>query len=147
MAFRQCGGVALALELPLRAGAQRRVHLLLGSAARDSASSLGGAKAVRKASATTASSAAQMYWQAGKPSLGAQMVTYILPAALIADVHLVTAPRAPGDAVQQKIAVAGCAPRLVAHVFRPIVSYDAADHFVGRPVTDGPVQPPVVHLL
>jgi hypothetical protein len=38
---------------------------------------------------------------AGRQALvGTQMVTYILPAAFVADVHFVTAPRAPGDAVQ-----------------------------------------------
>ena len=45
LTFCQRRSVALALELAFRAGAQRRVDLALGSAARDKASSSAGASA------------------------------------------------------------------------------------------------------
>ncbi len=144
LAFGQCGGVALALELPFRAGSQRRIYLLLSSARPRQRIKLGRRQGCQEGIRHSCVYVCGADVLAGRQALvGAQMVTYILPAALVADVHLVTAPRAPGDAVQQKIAVAGSASRLVAHVFGPIVSYDAADHFVGQPVDVGRI--PALH--
>ena len=47
---------------------------------------------------------------------------------------------APGDAVQQKIAIAGSSSCLRAHVFGPIVPYDVADCFESRPVDVGGIR-------
>ena len=70
LAFGQCGGVALALKLPFRAGSQRRIDLLLSSARPRQRIKLGRRQGRQEASATTASTrAARMYWQAAKPSL------------------------------------------------------------------------------
>src|ERR1051325_3818083 len=65
------------------------------------------------------------------------MIAHILSTTLVADIHFVAASPAPGDAMQQKIAVAGSASRLGTHVFGPVVSDDAADHFISRPVDVG----------
>src|SRR6516162_166564 len=65
------------------------------------------------------------------------MVAHILPAALITNVHLMAAPCAPGDAVQQKFSVARGSSGLDAHVFGSVVSYDTPDFFISRPVDIG----------
>src|SRR6201999_1636653 len=92
-----------------------------------------GANAVKNASATAASTreARMCWWQA---LMGAQMIAHILPAAFVADIHFVAASCAPGDAVQQKFALARSPSRLRAHVFGSVVFYDAADVLIGRPV-------------
>ena len=71
LAFGQCGGVALALELPFRAGSQRRIHLLLSSARPRQRIKLGRRQALsgRHPPQLRHTRAARMYWQAGKPSL------------------------------------------------------------------------------
>ena len=45
--------------------------------------------------------------------------------------------------MQQKIAIARRASGFGAHVFGPVVSYDGADFFIGRPVDVGGI--PVLH--
>jgi hypothetical protein len=138
LAFGQCGGIALALKLPFRAGSQRGIHLLLGSACPGQRIKLGRRQGRQEGVRHNRVYACGADVLAGPQALiGAQMVAYILSPALVADIHLMTAPRAPGDAVQQKIAVAGSASRLGAHVFGPVILYDVANHFISRPVNVG----------
>jgi len=73
----------------------------------------------------------------GQSGMGAQMVTDILSAALVSDIHLVAAPSAPHDAVQKKVAIAGDTSCLGAHILGPIVTYDATDFLISRPVDIG----------
>src|ERR1700756_3090898 len=73
-----------------------------------------------------------------------------MAASLVADEHLVSAPPAPGDAVQKKFAVAGRAAGFGAHIFGPVVSYDSANSFIRRPVDVGRKSvfhddPPFIH--
>ena len=63
-----------------------------------------------------------------------QMIADILSAALVANVHFVTASGAPRDAVQQKFAVSRCSSCLRAHVFGSVVSDNTSDLFIGRPI-------------
>src|SRR5580692_5009431 len=79
-----------------------------------------------------------------------QMIADILSAALVANVHLVTASSAPGDAVQQKFAVSRCSSRLRAHVFGSVVSDNTPDLFKGRPIDVSRIsilhdEPPFLH--
>lgn len=62
------------------------------------------------------------------------MIAHILSATFVANVHLVAAPPAPDDAMQQKLAVAGSTSRLDAHVFGSVVSHDVTDILMGWPV-------------
>src|SRR5258705_6535460 len=96
LAFGQRGGIALALELPFRAGSQRRIHLLLSSARPRQRIELSWRQGRQEGIRHNSVYARGADVLAGRQALvRAQMVTYILPAALVADVHLVTAPPAP----------------------------------------------------
>src|SRR3954452_14085080 len=70
-------------------------------------------------------------------ALSVQMIAHVFAAALIAHEHLVSAPAAPDDAVQQHVAVARGSPGLVAHVFGSIVAEDATDLLVCGPIDIG----------
>lgn len=65
------------------------------------------------------------------------MIADILPAAFVANVHLVATSSTPSNAVQQNIAIAGSTSRFDAHVFGSVVSYDITDFFISRPVDVG----------
>src|SRR4051812_33442192 len=67
----------------------------------------------------------------GQAFMRAQVIADILPAAFVTSVHFMAASCAPGDAVQQKIAVTGGSSRLEAHVLSSVVLDNAADFFVG----------------
>src|SRR4051794_17267231 len=83
-----------------------------------------------------------MCWQI-EALMRAQVIADIFPAAFITSVHFVAALCAPGDAVQQKIAVTGRSSRFEAHVFSSIVLDNAADFFIAGPVDVGWI--PVPH--
>src|SRR4051794_14149122 len=70
-------------------------------------------------------------------ALSVQMIAHVFAAALVAHEHLVSAPAAPDDAVQQHVAVARGSPGLVAHVFGSIVAEDATDLLVCGPIDIG----------
>src|SRR5262245_63465187 len=79
----------------------------------------------------------------------AQVIADVLGTSLVADVHLVTAPSAPRDPLQQQFAIARSAPGLVAHVFGSVVADDASDLLVGVPIDIGRIavlddEPPLV---
>nr|WP_294509843.1 hypothetical protein [uncultured Rhodopila sp.] len=138
LAFGQRGGIALALELPLRTGSQRGIHLLLSSVSPRQSIELSRRQGRQEGIRHNRVYASGTDILAGRQTLvGVQMIAYILSAALVADVHLVAASRAPGNAVQQKIAVARSASCLGTHVFGPVVFYYATDHFISRPVDVG----------
>src|SRR5260370_18556115 len=65
--------------------------------------------------------------------LGTQVIAYILAAALVADVHLMATSCAPGDAVEQKLAIARRASGFDAHVFGSVISDDGSDFFINWP--------------
>src|SRR6266404_8576387 len=69
--------------------------------------------------------------------LGTQVIAYILAAALVADVHLMATSCAPGDAVEQKLAIARRASGFDAHVFGSVISDDGSDFFINWPVDIG----------
>src|SRR5258708_28376872 len=71
--------------------------------------------------------------------LGTQVIAYILAAALVADVHLMATSCAPGDAVEQKLAIARRASGFDAHVFGSVISDDGSDFFINWPVAIGGV--------
>ena len=122
LAFGQRGGIPLPLELTFRACAQRRIHLLLGSAGPRQRIKLGRRQGGQERLRHGRIDARSADVLAGRQALmGAEMVADILPATLVADVHLMAASRAPGDAMQQKLAVARRASGLGAHVFGPVV--------------------------
>src|SRR3974390_474077 len=82
--------------------------------------------------------------------LGTQMIAYILAAALVADVHLMTTSCAPGNAVEQELAIARRASGFDAHVFGSGISNDGSDFFIDRPVDIGWISifnddPPLLH--
>src|SRR3954452_2062434 len=79
----------------------------------------------------------------GQAFVRAQVIADIFPAAFVTSVHFVAASCAPGNAVQQKIAVTGRSSRLEAHVFSSVVLDNAADFLVDGPVDVGWV--PVPH--
>lgn len=58
----------------------------------------------------------------------------LLAATFVTSVHFVTATPTPGDAMQQKFAVAGSTSRMDAHVFGSVVSHDGPDLLIGWPV-------------
>jgi hypothetical protein len=131
LAFCQRRSIPLPLELTFRAGAQRRVDLLLGPAGSRQRVKLGGRQRRQERIGHGHIHARSADVLARRQALvGAQMIAHILPAAFVANVHLVATSSAPSDAVQQKIAMAGSASRFDAHVFGSVVSYDVADFLI-----------------
>ena len=83
MAFGQRGGIALALELPFRAGSQRRIDLLLSSARLRQRIKLGRRQGGQEGICHNSVDARGADVLAGRQALvGAQMITYILPTPL-----------------------------------------------------------------
>jgi len=136
--FRQGRSVAGAFDLPFCVCKQRRVDLALGPPGARQGIQFGrrqrgqerighGGIHARRPDVLTD----------GQARVGAQVIADILATPLVADIHLVTTARAPGDAVQQEFAIAGSAARLGAHVFGPVVAHDAADLLIAWPIDVG----------
>ena len=66
-----------------------------------------------------------------------QVIAYVLAAAFVAHDHFVTAFAAPGDAMQQRCAVARDAAALNAQVLGPIVAQHGLDLLEGAPANVG----------
>jgi hypothetical protein len=108
LAFGRRRGRPKTFKLPFCARSQRTINLLLGSATPRQRIMLGRRQGCQKGIRHNRVYARCTDILTGRQALiGAKMVANILPAALVADVHLITAACAPGDSVQQKIAVAG----------------------------------------
>ena len=144
LAFGQRRSISLPLDLSFGTGAECRIHLLLSSACLRQSIEFrrdhGGQKRLRDSRVHARSGNVPAHLQT---LMGAEMIAHILPASFVADVHLVTAACAPGDAVQQKIAFTGSSSCLRAQVFGPIVPDDVADCYKSRPVDVGGI--PILH--
>ena len=142
--FGQGCGISLPFELACCTGAQGGIHLLLGSVGPRQRIKLGWRQRRQECVCHGCVDTRSADVLAGRqPFVGVEMIAHILPTAFVADVHLVPASRTPCDAVQQKIAVARRSSGFDAHVFGPVVSYDVADFFIGRPVDIGGI--PILH--
>ena len=107
LALRKSGGISLSFEFALGACAKRRVHLVLGAAGLRQRIEFGRRQRRQEGVRDSLVDPRCSHLLAGRqPLIGAQVIAYVLASALVADEHLVPASGAPGDAVQEKFAVA-----------------------------------------
>lgn len=134
----QRSSVSFSLELALGARPQRRAHLGLSATSLRQGIKLSWRQRGQECVDDDGVDGRRRDMLAGRQSFGrAQMIADMCAATLVTDIHLMSATRAPGDAMQQEIAVARCASGLGAHVFSPVVLKGGSDFFIGRHHWDG----------